>query len=213
MIELEYLTIELKAQSETVLAIFIYNDGTINRIGDGSLNPNCSLVIGMGNTKEMFEKLNPLISEDFQSYFGRVFNDPQKKGKECSLEIQIGTDSKITGSRFTYGADSMGPPKSVTDFVEKALEVTDAWYNRAGINAEPQKGKNNDREINKFFRINSKMLVSIVTVTGVFLVLIFSGKIIKFIKEGSGRNDFIQIFAILLLTLYAVVIIRRKIKK
>jgi hypothetical protein len=82
-------------RSETVLVILIHVDGTINRKGDGSQNPDFPFTLGMGDTSEMFEKLNPLISNDFESYLNGVFDDPEKKGKGCSLEMHLGMDSKI----------------------------------------------------------------------------------------------------------------------
>lgn len=136
MIGMNYLTIEVKVQTETVLVILLNDDGTINRKGDGSQNPDRPYALGMGDTKEMFGKLSPLISDDFESYSNGVFDDPEKKGKECSLEIHLGMGSKNTGCRFIYGADSMGPPKPISDFVIKALEVTDTWYLRACKNAD-----------------------------------------------------------------------------
>ena len=205
MIKLNYLTIEIKVQGETVLVILIHSDGTINRKGDGSQNPDFPYALGMGDTNEMFEKLSPMISNDFENYLNRVFDIPEKKGKECSLEIHLGMDSKITGFRFVYGSDSMGPPKSVNDFVVKALEVTDAWYKRAG--------KNSGHAGNNFFRFNKKTLIGIVSVAGAFLILIFHAKLLKFIKDGSGHNDFIQICVLLIVALYAVVLITRKMKK
>jgi hypothetical protein len=213
MTKLDYLSIEIKVQTETVLVILIHSDGTINRKGDGSQNPDLPFAIGMGDTREIFEKLNPLVSNDFENHMNGVFDDPGKKGKECSLEIRLGMDSKSTGSRFIYGADSMGPPKSVSDFVVKALELTEGWYNRAGKNAEVQKGKTGDHAGNKFFGLNNKTLISTVSVVGTFLILIFHAKIWKFIKEGSGQNGFIEIWAGLIVVLYIVVLITRNIKK
>ncbi len=134
MIKLDYLSIEIKVQEETVLVILIHHDGTINRKGDGSENLDLPYAMGMGDSKEIFEKLNPLITSEFEDSLGKVFDIPEKKGKTCSLEIMLGTDSKATGCRFMYGLDSMGPPKSVSDFVVKSIELTNAWYLRANEN-------------------------------------------------------------------------------
>ena len=45
-----------------------------NRKGDGSQNPDFPYAIGMGDTKEMFEKLSPLITSDSVHYLNGVFD-------------------------------------------------------------------------------------------------------------------------------------------
>jgi len=136
MTKLDFVSIEIKVQNETVLFILIHGDGTINRKGDGSQNPDRPFAMGMTDTAEMFEKLNPFISGDLETYLNKVFDDSDKKGKECILEIRLGMGSKSTGCRFIYGAESMGPPNSISDFVIKALDVTDSWYQNAVSNSD-----------------------------------------------------------------------------
>ena len=74
MTKLNFLTIEIKVQSETVLVILIHGDATINRKGDESQNPDFPYAIGMGDTKEMFEKLSPSITSDSKNYLKGVFD-------------------------------------------------------------------------------------------------------------------------------------------
>jgi hypothetical protein len=132
---LEFLSIEIKVQDETVLVILIHSDGTINRKGDGSENPDLPFAMGMGDTKGIFKELVPLITNDFESCFNKVFDDPDRKGKICTLEIKLGDESNITGCKFIYGLDSIGPPIFLNDFVIKSIELTNSWYQRACENA------------------------------------------------------------------------------
>jgi hypothetical protein len=141
MKKLEYVSIEIKIEDQTVLVILIHSDGTINRKGYGTEKRDTPFAIGMGNTAEIFDKLNPLISKDFMSFLNGIFDDPNKKGKIVSLEINLMIDSKATGCKFTYGADSSGPPQPIKIFVEKSIALTNTWYAKAtkiaGIKKKP----------------------------------------------------------------------------
>ena len=64
----------------------------------------------------------------------RVFEDPERKGKACSLEIIVSMKDQTTGAKFIYGTETMGPPKEIRDFIEKAIELTNDWYEQASRN-------------------------------------------------------------------------------
>jgi hypothetical protein len=131
MEELKFISIEIKLEQETALAILLHEDGTINRKGNGTDKIDQPLAIGMTNTLAIFKNLNPFLNNEFENYLNRVYDDPEKKGRTCSIEIKISTKDRTTGTKFIYGIESMFPPKEIGDFIEGAIELTNPWYDQA----------------------------------------------------------------------------------
>ena len=127
--ELTNITIELQIEEDTSLVIFLHKDGTINRKGDGTTKIDKNFFMGLTETIPIIEKLNRLIDEEFEQYLNNVYDLPDKKGKTCSIEIILANEKETKGVKFFYGSDSYGPPKPIGDFVIKAIELTDPWYN------------------------------------------------------------------------------------
>lgn len=136
MTELIYVTIELKIESDTSLIILLHRDGTINRQGDGSTNIEKNFFIGLTETIPILEELNTLINEDFEQYLNKIYDAPEKSGRICSIEIILANKNETKGTKFSYGSESMGPPKVIGDFVIKAIELTNSWYNKQQRNVK-----------------------------------------------------------------------------
>jgi hypothetical protein len=120
-------TITLKVGDDTSLAILLHNDGTINRNGDGTINIDKTLFMGITN-KAIFNELMKYVTEDFKKFLGKIYDVPDKQGKICSIEIVIAKANEGNEMKFIYGSDSAGPPKPVADFVEAAISITDPWF-------------------------------------------------------------------------------------
>ncbi len=127
MKDYQAITVQLKIEEDVSLLILLHKDGTINRKGNGSENIDKNFFIGK-NDDNLLSKLAHSITPDFEEFLNKIFDDPDKKGKTCMLEISLSDEKETTGMRFTYGTKSIGPPEPVYNFVIKAVELTDPWF-------------------------------------------------------------------------------------
>ena len=125
---MNFLTIQLNIEGESSLMILLHSDGTINRIGNGTMEIDKNFYIGMTDTAPILDQLSKLMDDDFKQYINHVYDLPEKSGKNCFVEIVMGIDSQTQGMKFMYGSESMGPPRPVSSFVMKAVELTDPWF-------------------------------------------------------------------------------------
>lgn len=121
------ITISLEIEEEASLNILLASDGTINRKGDGTYKIDRNFFMGITDTS-LFQRLKKYITDDFNACHGKVYDLPGKEGKSCTLEIVLSGGKEGNGMKFYYGADSMGPPLPVAEFVEAAIHLTDAWF-------------------------------------------------------------------------------------
>lgn len=135
------VAMSLKADDELLLFALLAADGSINRLGTGTVdNTEKEMCIGVISDPKPFENLRAQISRDlFKWIGGRADQSP--KGKICELTIWLFLPNK--GERtiyFKYGSESIGPPPEVSRLVLAAIDETNPWYeqSRAGI---AKKGK------------------------------------------------------------------------
>ena len=50
-------------------------------------------------------------------------------------------DQETKGTKFSYESDSLGPPPPITDFILKAIELTDPWFYQQQKAVDKQKKK------------------------------------------------------------------------
>jgi len=125
--DIKKILVEMKADEKTILFILLSSDGSINRIGDGSLkNEDSDMYIGMIKDK-LFEKLIEKISKDAFQHAG-VYKSNDIKGSQCELLILLSTDKKEIGFKFNYGSESFGPPKDICEIVRIAVNLTEDWW-------------------------------------------------------------------------------------
>jgi hypothetical protein len=124
----EATTIELNIEDEPSLMILLHKDGTINRKGRGTEEIDNNFYMGI-QYDSLLSELTKSITTDFQSLLNKVNDYPDKKGKTCMLEITLSDGKETKGVRYTYGSESMGPPIPIANYVNKAIELTDPWYN------------------------------------------------------------------------------------
>ena len=120
-------TIEIKVEEQTSLLILLYKDGTINRKGDGTLAIDSNFYMGIQNDS-ILQKLTKTVSSDFLELFNKIYDISDKKGKTCTLEITLTNEQERKGLIYTYGSESGGLPVSISNYVKKAIELTDPWY-------------------------------------------------------------------------------------
>ena len=122
-------TIELNIEKETSLMILLHKDGTINRKGYGTYEIDNNFYMGI-DKNNLLSELTKSITPDFESLLNKVIDYPEKKGKICTLEITLSDGKETTGVRYIYGSESMGPPIPIANFINKAIELTNPWYEK-----------------------------------------------------------------------------------
>jgi hypothetical protein len=121
--------ISLEVDNKQSLFILLASDGTVNRLGNGTVNnEDNDMYIGISNEK-LFEKLMKRIPDDLFEYQG-VYDIPDKKGKNCKLTLLFGgkEDNEAIGFKFLYGSESQGPPSEISEIVINAVNITEPWY-------------------------------------------------------------------------------------
>lgn len=114
---------------EQVLFIGLFSDGTINRMGTGSLE-NLEKDMFIGKTSpDVFDALKKMISSNLLRWFNTQHSDPSAKGLPCKLTLGFKQrDGKELISIWQYGSESMTPPPEVNEFLLKSIEITNPWY-------------------------------------------------------------------------------------
>lgn len=124
---IQQIYIKLEAEEETVLSLMLSASGAINRMGDGSGDPEVGRFF-MGNTREpLFRQLIQSIDPKVFELAGR-YELPYEAGEHIQLTIHCKGEKLDTGFDFSFGSESMGPPEEILAIVEKAVELTDEWY-------------------------------------------------------------------------------------
>ena len=122
------LAITLKVEEDLSLLALVAADGSIDRLGTGTINnTEKEMFIGVTDHK-LFESIRPHINSDVISWIGGRA-DQSPKGKICELTIWLFLPSKEKRTiYFKYGSESMGPPPEVSRLVLAAIEITNPWY-------------------------------------------------------------------------------------
>jgi hypothetical protein len=123
------LSITLEIDGKSALYILLAADGSINRMGTGTLdNAEQELFIGITHTA-VFEAVRSHLTAEMWQYLGHTLQSRNPRGASCKLTILVQCrDGTSNGFAFCYGADSEGPPKFVADFVTAAVRESDLWY-------------------------------------------------------------------------------------
>ena len=132
------VVVSLEIEGEIALLIMLHEDGTINRKGRGTEEIDKNFFMGM-QKDSVFHKLMNHIDPALNAQLGKTIKMPNQKGKRYDIsivfesgninEIMLGTGKAAMGVHCTYGSQSEGPPMSISNFVKKAIELTDPWYN------------------------------------------------------------------------------------
>lgn len=125
---LKAILITLHIADQQALFIMLAADGTINRMGAGSVaDTDRDLFIGR-TSPELFEDLQRRIGADLLRWLGH-YADPSPHGDLCRLTVGFQrADGVEEMSHWQYGAKSQGPPPPVREFVAAAVAATDSWF-------------------------------------------------------------------------------------
>jgi hypothetical protein len=123
------IMITLEIHDKRSLFILLAADGSINRLGTGTLN-NTENGLFIGTTSPaMFEAVRLCVNDDMLQFLGREFEVKNPVGAPCKLKIIFRfKDDSSNGFVFRYGSESEGPPHEIADLVRTAVRETDPWY-------------------------------------------------------------------------------------
>jgi hypothetical protein len=127
--EVDALTIRLDLDEKPSLFVLLAADGTINRMGRGTLDdPAGGLFIGQTDPA-IFEAVRSHLSDEMVQAQGRTLQHQNPRGVPCKLTLTFKfKDGTSDGLAFLYGSESEGVPGDVADFVRTAVRQTDPWY-------------------------------------------------------------------------------------
>ena len=130
------VAVSLKVEEELSLFVLLAADGSINRMGTGTIdNAEKEMCIGVINDPKAFQNLRAQISPDLFNWVGGRA-DPSPRGRICQLMIGLFLPNNEEQTIFfKYGSESIGPPPEVKRLVLAMVEVTNPWYEqfKAGI--------------------------------------------------------------------------------
>lgn len=135
------ILVTLHIDDEASLFILLAQDGTINRLGTGSVdNTDRDMFVGLSDSsafKQVCRLAKPVLNNCLGEYTSR-----QCSGKQCKLAIVFETTGgEQRASAWQYGSQSQGPPPEVTNFVVGSIKATHLWW-QAQKGAAMDQGEN-----------------------------------------------------------------------
>jgi len=129
MAAVDAVTVSKKVDDQPSLFVLLGKDGSINRIGSGSIN-NTEKDMFIGVTKEpLFQRFMDSVPEKFIEAQRQTLGAPgEHRGKNCQILLTFQSGKHESGLTFVYGSESQGPPPELSQVVARAIEVTEPWY-------------------------------------------------------------------------------------
>jgi hypothetical protein len=138
--EFDKALVELKVNGAVALFIVLAEDGSVNRLGDGSVsNTDHQLSIGLSH-EPLFAQFMTRITPEILECQGE-YKHRKRKGANCELTLLLsyrGSD-RVAGFRFIYGSESQGPPREIAELVRYADELTRPWHEELKRSATTKK--------------------------------------------------------------------------
>ncbi len=126
--DINVLSITLEFDGRRTLFILLAKNGSINRLGTGTID-NKDNDLFIGTTKDLlFEHATTYITDDMLQYMGS-YDIPSKKGLPCRLSIGLQfNNGEENGFDFKYASESEGPPDEISELLIAAVQITEPWY-------------------------------------------------------------------------------------
>jgi hypothetical protein len=127
--DVDAIFIKLDINAKPSLAVVLSADGSINRMGTGTLeNTEHDLFVGRTDPA-IFQAVRSHLTEAMLQLLGLTFHKQNPRGAPCELTLTFQfKDNTSDGFVIFYGAESEGPPGDVASFVRAAVIQTDPWY-------------------------------------------------------------------------------------
>jgi hypothetical protein len=129
--DISLIWLRISVEERAALFILLGSDGTVKRLGTGTVE-NSENDFYIGKTAEpLFQKLHSQIDPGWLPQMGSIYSMPKQKGMACELIVGfVLQDGRGSSLKFKYGSESQGPPDDIVQFVIKAAKLTDPWYER-----------------------------------------------------------------------------------
>jgi len=133
--EIHSVCIGLEVDDEQSLFIMLAADGTIKRMGRGTIDNDETQLFSGTTDQHLFESLMATVDRKLFSYAGS-YRDEAMEGQFCRLLVMFNSDEDSTSFEFKYGSESQGPPTEFCDLVVASIDLTDPWYEEQLFDAE-----------------------------------------------------------------------------
>ncbi len=123
------LFIRLEVEEELSLYVMLARDGTIHRLGRGTIDNDQHEMYTGKTSDQLFESFIYEFDVSMLQYAG-VYEDSDAEGRACKLTMsfQMGDEEESVGFEFRYGSDSQGPPVEICDLVVSCIDLTEPWF-------------------------------------------------------------------------------------
>jgi hypothetical protein len=122
------VTIEVDISNVNSLDILLAKDGTINRKGSGTVD-TLDKNFFMGITKDKaFDSLMSQIPKDLLTYCNVPSPSCDTMKPTCKIKIAFGNNDFTCNIDYCVNGVLNDLPKSIKEFIDKAILVTDPWY-------------------------------------------------------------------------------------
>ena len=140
--EIAAIMVVLLVDGEQSLFIMLSEDGSINRMGNGSIDQiEHQMFIGRVGP-DLFKHLRSQVTAGVVYFLGQRLAAPEPKGKLCELRVIFKySDGREAGQTWSYGSESQGPHPEVCAFVAAAARLTEPWFQQ-----QKQIDRHNTRE-------------------------------------------------------------------
>jgi len=128
--DVDTIYVSLEVNARLSLAVLLGADGSINRMGTGTVkNTEHDLFIGLTDPAIFMAVRSHLTEEMLLILLGHTFRVPNPHGAPCKMTITLQFNNGTSGGfEILYGSESEGPPREVVDFVMAAILQTNPWY-------------------------------------------------------------------------------------
>lgn len=135
------------------LLIRLGEDGSIHRLGTGSLEKEERDRFIGSTSRDAFERVRARVTPQLLEWCGQVRSHPSPRGQSCELVVAFKlADGEERMMCWQYGSLSLWPPPEVCEFVDTAIQATDPWYEEQK-DAVRLRAKRAEYEWWQFFRI------------------------------------------------------------
>ena len=125
--EFDAVVISLEVDTQPCLFLLLCKDGTVNRLGTGTLdNSEKALFVGE-SLAPFFKQFMARVNNELLDNAG-AYRHPDPKGRPCKLVLAFRRPKDPLGFEFHFGTESEGPPAEVSSLVSFATQMTEEWY-------------------------------------------------------------------------------------
>jgi len=122
------VTLNVDISGVDCLAILLASDGTINRKGSGNVDTlDKNFFMGL-TTKGAFDSLMGSISNDLLAYCNTSQPNCDTVKQTYKVKIAFGNSNTSCEIEHCVNGTINDLPKPIKAFIEKAIVVTDSWY-------------------------------------------------------------------------------------